>query len=159
MLEHVATFFSDVSEGNEAAIVLLASGYFGLMGLIGAIYGLWIRSWPMTEGNLVQSGLESMGPSMRADEQHFQAGVRYTYEVDGVEYEGSRLSPTYIMASANLRFLLKLQMRGIKKLGGDRVAVIYNPSNHTKSFLIKPGPATFLLPAMCILVSILLALY
>ena len=100
-----------------------------------------------------------MGPALRSDEQNYEVSVRYTYSVAGVDYVGYRLSPTLIFVSSNLRFILNWQMKRIKKLDDEKVIVLYNPSKPGKSFLIRPGVVTFILPSLFILIAITLALY
>lgn len=133
------SFFVDLFNGDTQAILIVATVYFVMMGLISFALSLRIRSWPMVRGTLLHSGLDPMSPSMRADEVNYSADLMYHYVVDGKEYEGKRLSPTYIVASANMRFLLTWQMSGITQLANEGVAVFYKPSNPKKSYLIKPG--------------------
>jgi len=159
MWHYIDSFFNAVLAGESQAIVTLVAIYFVLAGSYGLAYCIWIRSWPATEGKLTTAGLERWGPSMRAHEQDYIAHIQYMYSVGGVAFEGSRLSPTFVMVSANSRFVLNWQMKGIKKLGVDQVEVIYNPRNPRKSFLIKPGLPTFSLLMLCILVALLVLLY
>lgn len=131
--------FEKVIAGDTEAILIVATVYFVMAGLLSLILSLRIRSWPTTRGTLAHSNLDSMTPSMRADDVNYYADLKYSYVVDGVRYEGKRLSPTYIVASANLRFLLKWQISGITRLENNEVVVFYKPSAPQKSYLIKPG--------------------
>ena len=159
MLNSLKSFFDAVFAGDQQAIVLLTSIYFASAGVYWFVYCFRIKSWPATRGTLLNFDLENMGPAMRSDEQNYEASVKYTYNVAGKDYEGSRLSPTLIFVSSNLRFILNWQMRKINKLGAEQVAVLYNPSKPEKSFLIRPGIATFILPTILLLIAIMLALY
>ncbi len=111
------------------------------MGLISLIFQLRILSWPMINGTLVHSDLSRWGATNFADEQDYEAEVTYRYRVNGKQYEGKRLSPWYMLVSANMRFLLRWQLAGITRLTPEEVAVFYNPSAPEKSYLIKPGKA------------------
>ena len=139
MLNDLDSFFAAVFAGDEQAIILLVVIYAALVGLVGLAVCLRIRSWPAASGVLLSSGLETWGAAQRSDEQDYEAVVRYRYSVDGEAFEGKRLSPTYMIASSNLRFLLNWQMSGITRRGADKVDVFYNPAKPEKSFLIKPG--------------------
>lgn len=150
----MASFFEDVMSGDTHAILIVATVYFVMAGLLSLVLSLRIRSWPMVQGTLVRSGLDPMGPSMRADEVNYSADLEYHYIVDGVRHQGKRLSPTIIVASANLRILLNWQMSGITKLANEEIAVFYKPSNPKKSYLIKPGKIAL----SCIIGFILLPL-
>ena len=134
---------------------MLASIYFAVMGLFSLISCMRIRFWPTTSGVLLHSGLDTLGLGMRSDEHNYTADVRYSYRVAGKDYEGNRLSPTLVMMSTNLRFVLNWQMKGIKRLGVEQVVVLYNLSKPEKSFLIRPGMATFFLPLVFILISVI----
>ena len=72
-------------------------------------------------------------------EREYEAAVRYSYCVDGVDYENDQLNPWVVMATHNLRFLLKLQFRGIQRQAGDNVTVYYHPQKPQKSYLTIPG--------------------
>lgn len=135
----LASFFEELFRGETHAILTVATAYFVMTGLFGLILSIRIRSWPMARGTLIRSRLYSAVPSMTAGDRNYHVDLQYSYVVDDVRYEGHRLSPTYIVASANLRFLLTWQMRGISELGDDEIAVFYNPSAPEKSYLIRPG--------------------
>lgn len=154
MIKSITSFFQDVIDGDTHTILIVATVYFAMMGFISLALLLRIRSWPMVPGRLVHSSLNPMSPSMRADEVNYSVYLKYNYVVDGVKYEGKRLSPTYIVASANIRFLLTWQMSGITKVENEEVAVYYKPSNPIKSYLIKPGKITLI----CLIAIIMLPL-
>ena len=154
MPEAISTYFEAVIAGDEQAIKLLAAAYFATAFFLSFIYQLRIRSWPMTPGALAEKGLDRWGASMRADEQNYEANVRYQYSVDGVSYDCDRLSPWVVFVTANLRFVLNWQLRGIRKLSDDRVEVFYNPSNPKKSFLVKPGNIGLSITAGVVLLSV-----
>jgi len=149
--DKLSSFISQIKAGDEQAILALFLIYIMIMGLISLTFCLRIRFWPVTTGQLLSEGLDEMSPSMRADEQNFQADLRYKYYVDGTDYEGLRLSPTNIMASYNMRFLIHRQLRGVTRLAGDNVEVYYNPSKPRKSFLIRPGKSIFAILAVMII--------
>ena len=135
----IASFFEDLFNGDTHAILIVTTTYFVMAGLLSLILSLRIRSWPMVRGTLVHSNLGAMSPSMRASDVNYSADLQYNYLVDDNHYQGKRLSPAVIVASANLRFLLTWQLRGITKFANDEIAVFYKPSNPKKSYLIKPG--------------------
>lgn len=139
MANTLNSFFESLMSGDEQAILIVVAAYFALMGLISLIFQLRILSWPMTNGTLVHSDLSKWGASNFADEQDYEAEVKYHYQVDGKQYEEKRLSPWYMVVSANMRFLLRWQLTGITRLTPEEVAVFYNPSAPEKSYLIKPG--------------------
>ena len=68
VLRELDSFFAAAYAGNEPAIILLASIYVAIVGLVSLAVGLRIRS-------------ESA--AQRSDEQDYEAAVRYRYNVDG----------------------------------------------------------------------------
>ena len=141
MANTLNSFFERVMSGDEQAILIVVAAYFALMGLISLIFQLRILSWPMINGTLVRSDLSRWGATNFADEQDYEAEVKYHYRVNGKQYEGKRLSPWYVLVSANMRFLLRWQLARITRLTPDEVPVFYNSSAPEKSYLIKPGKA------------------
>ncbi len=155
MANTLNSFFERVMSGDEQAILIVVAAYFALMGLISLTYQVRILSWPMINGTLVRSDLSRWGASNRADEQDYEAEVTYHYRVDGKHYEGKRLSPWYMLVSANMRFLLRWQLAGITRLTPEDVAVFYNPSAPKKSYLIKPGKAGLCVTAAMVVLPII----
>lgn len=98
-----------------------------------------IRSWSNTRGNLIQSDIEAGIVSTQKSDQNFMVSVLYEYSVDGVKYQGNRLSGWLIWVTYNFRFLLEKQLKGIMQNNDGSVVVYYNPRNPQKSFLIKPS--------------------
>ncbi|MEP1230765.1 MAG: DUF3592 domain-containing protein [Litorimonas sp.] len=134
------SFFQDLLSGDRAAILNVIAGYFFLCGICGLLYWRRVRSWPQISGTLIKSEIGKLGNSMRADEQSYTAKLRYQYSVGGEEYESKRLSSIQVVASTNMRALLRWQMRYITYLDKDKneIAVFYDPKKPQKSYLIKP---------------------
>ena len=139
MMSAIDSIYDGAVNGDEQTWVFLFAIYFLLCGLISLIVQIRILNWAETRGTLVQSQVGTWSPAVSADEVDFHANVRYNYTVADTVYEGHRLSPTFIIVSTNLRFILRWQMKGITHLSRDEVMVFYKPSNPKKSYLIKPG--------------------
>ncbi|MGH1483031.1 MAG: DUF3592 domain-containing protein [Geminicoccales bacterium] len=125
--------------GDEQALLIIVAIYFSLAGLASLVFQLRILSWPMINGILVHAKISRWGVPDSASEQNYEVNVKYLYQVDGKQYDGYRLSPWHIFASGILKFLLRIQLKGITELSTKEVAVFYNPSAPEKSYLIKPG--------------------
>jgi len=117
--------------------------WFSLYTLIVCIYSMVfqirMRSWPYTQGDLIELGLDTFGTSFTRSDQDYKANALYNYSVSGVNYSGTRVSPWLMIVSHNLRFVLKKQMSYVLQSTDGKVAVFYNPNNPQKSFLIIPG--------------------
>ena len=129
----LSTFLDDLLSGDRDAIILAAAGYFALMGMISLVVCFRLSRWPSVVGVLHEEGIDG------SLERSYTALVRYSYSVDGVTYEGNRLSAWYMMVTHNLRALLKLQFRLIERHEGANVTVFYNPRKPQKSYLDVPG--------------------
>lgn len=141
----MSEFIAQLLDGDRDAILLAAAAYFALMGVIAVLRCIHIGRWSSTTGVLESAGIERTGSvAFEKSDQEYEAQVRYRYRVDGTEYLGTRLNGWSIMATYNLRFILKYQFRGIERLDGDHVVVYYNPYDPAKSYLDVPGLTSIL---------------
>jgi len=141
-------FLNDILAGERTAIIQAAAVYFAVMGLWSIGFCIRLRRWPSVVGILEEAGLRQFGAASTKSDQTFAANVLYQYEVNGEHYEGSRLSPSIMLVSSNVRALLRWQLKGIERLGGDRVRVFYNPTKPRKSYLIVPPNRTIAIAAV-----------
>ena len=147
----MSSFLDRLLAGDREAIILVAAGYFALMGLIALVHMFRLSRWPSVVGVLHEEGIEGSGiGAMSLDEREYQAMVRYSYSVDGKTHEGDRLNGWYVTATHNLRTLLKFQFQGIERHEGAKVTVYYNPRKPQKSYLDVPGwRSMVLVGALC----------
>lgn len=139
IFDYFADMWHLALQGNKQGILFYGSLYFLLVGSYSIIYQMKVRSWPITRGHLISSSVKGSGVDMGTSDQNFMTNIRYEYTVDGIKYKGNRLSMIVIVASYNLRFLLKKQLEGVMKNDDGSVVVFYNPNRPQKSFLIKPS--------------------
>ncbi len=93
------------------------------------------RKWPNVAGQLNSLGVVKFGGTETSlSEQDYRSKALYTYHVDGVVYEGKRVSPWVVVASHNARFVLDKQHAAIEHLPNGSVKVFYNPHNPKKAF-------------------------
>ena len=140
-------FLTNLMAGERAAILVAAAAYFAFFGLWSVIFCVRVRQWPSIIGTLDVATLTKFGWAMVTSDQDYRANVRYKYEVNGQTYEGTRLSPTVMIASYNVRALLRWQMRGIERTGDNGARVYYKASNPAKSYLIVPSNRTIAIVA------------
>lgn len=131
-------FIDQLKSGDPKTWLLLFAMYCLVLGGYALFYCLRIRRWPSVFGELKQSNVELLSASATTSDQNYSAQVSYTYNVDGKEYQGRRLSPFIIIASYNLRFLLRLQMKHVETRDDGWVRVFYNPQRPDKSYLTPP---------------------
>ena len=133
-------FVSDLLAGERNAVIIAAAIYFAACGVFATVNALRHSRWPVVVGVLLEAEVaRTGGSSFRVDEWEFAGRVRYRYEVDGVRFEGDRLSPYLVMATYNLRFLIRWQLGWIERVGVDGVRVRHHPTNPRKSYLIGVG--------------------
>lgn len=136
MFTYIQQMFEITLQGEKQGIWFFASLYcFVLCG-----YSFWFqlgtRGWPTTRGNLAQSLLDTFEYNSVPSEQVYRAMATYTYSVDNVKYEGTKISPWVFVASYNARDVLKRQMNKIQMYSDGSVRVRYNPRNPKKSYLL-----------------------
>lgn len=78
------------------------------------------------------------GSCFVAVDQDYVIKLAYDYEVDGVQYRGTRLSPVVMTASGAGKAVLDYALSNLQQHDG-KVDVFYNPRSPEKSFLQKPG--------------------
>ena len=103
------------------------------------VFQIRTRSWPFTEGELAELGVETFGAESTLSDQDYASTALFQYEVDGSAFEGTKISPWIFVASHNARFVLQRQLGAVQWLSDDKVKVFYNPRKPKKSFLIVAG--------------------
>lgn len=88
---------------NSSIFLFIFFGVFFLIGFLTLGKGLWeaYRSsrasrWPTVSGNIAELELED---DSTGESTTYEVKVRYTYAVDGAEYEGTRLAFGYLGSS------------------------------------------------------------
>lgn len=139
-------------QGDVQAILFWAVVYCGVVGLASLVFQLRIRSWPAAPGVLAKEGVERWGgPRWVKSDQQYSLKSSYVYRVEGLVYEGRRVSAWVVVASHNARAVLHAQLKGVQRHADGTVSVFYNPKRPEKSYLIKPG-----VPGLLITLSIIL---
>jgi len=124
-------------QGDVQGIWFWAALYAFTLCTYSLIFQLRTRTWPVTQGELIEASVEKFGVTeRRTSDQNYMSGALYHYSVSGTAYEGTRISPWIIVASHNARFILEKQMSSIQKYPAGKVKVFYNPKKPKKSFLI-----------------------
>jgi hypothetical protein len=111
---------------------------FLLVGFVALGFGLWnarrsLRAgmWPTVRGRLTDVSLKENSSGGSEGGPTFGVSVRYTYAVDGVTYEGSRLAFGYLSSSGRAAHDLIIQKLEL----ANSVLVRYDPANPAVSCL------------------------
>jgi len=127
-------------DGQLEGVLFFAAAYAVLVGTYSLLMQLSILlRWKTTQGRIETLESAKFGAAMRLSEQDYVNNALYHYRVEGVEYEGTRLSPWVMSASHNAKVFLELQRKGITWVSEGMAEVYYNPKSPKKSFLIKPS--------------------
>lgn len=138
-------FIDQLKNGNPETWLLVFAMYCLVTGCYALFYCLRISRWPSVIGELTRKEIAVWSSNAVVSEQDYFVQLSYLFNVDGEEYRGHRLSPFIIIASHNLRFLLRLQMKHVEISDGGKVRVFYNPSRPEKSYLIPPRATGYIL--------------
>ncbi len=137
-------------QGQAQGIWFWASTYLVIVCIYSLIFQIRTRFWPFVQGEIVKVEVDKFGGTdLVKSNQEYVSKALYTYNVSGVDYEGTRISPWVFVASHNARFVLEKQMSYIQVLPGGKVKVYYNPQNPKKSYLIVAGKA-----GICVTISL-----
>lgn len=127
-------------QGQARGIFFYVAIYAFVLLFYSIIFQIRVNSWPSTTGNIENIGIRYFGGKEWAKtNQEYVATSLYTYTVEGIKYHGRRISPWAIVASHNMLFILKHQLKNVQHTGDGNVKVFYSPRNPKKSYLIKPG--------------------
>ncbi|MEW4455147.1 DUF3592 domain-containing protein [Bremerella sp. JC817] len=101
-------------------------------GMIDVVQGYSAEKWPTAKGDIVDARLRSFASGKGGT--RFEAKVKYTYQVNGANYEGERIGFGYGVTDSQ-----ELPQKIVNKLkSGKQVEVRYNPKRPEDSALI-PG--------------------
>ena len=140
MIEYAQHMWELAAEGKPEGILFVAALYLLAVCTWSLIGQLRMRRWPSVEGVLLDAGTRKIGGgAWNLSDQEYANKVRYDYVVNGVSYQGNKLSPWIIQASHNLKVVLRRQLQKVGVAEDGRVTVYYNPRNPGKSVLIKPA--------------------
>ena len=127
-------------QGQTQGIWFWAALYTFVVCVFSLIFQIRTRYWPSTQGELAEFGVEKFGATdWVKSNQDYVSKALYKYNVSGVAYDGTRISPWIFVVSHNARFVLERQMSSIQRFPDGKVKVFYNPNNPKKSFLIIAG--------------------
>ena len=137
-------YFQDMwqlaSQGQAQGIWFWAALYVFIVCVYSLIFQIRTRYWPFTPGELAELEVEKHGATESVkSNQDYTSTALYKYNVSGVAYDGTKISPWVFVVSHNARFVLKKQMSSIQRLPDGKVKVFYNPNNPKKSYLITAG--------------------
>jgi hypothetical protein len=137
----VAWLKSHLANPQRAPFVAAAGGFGLLVFLFGLAFMRYVRQasrWPVVPGRVVASGVESYrkwwadGSYSRRYRTHYKSSVLYTYEVNGRQYTGDRLTIGVNVSATVPGFGERTAARYPV---GTEVEVHYNPQNPGESVL------------------------
>ena len=135
----MSEFIESLLAGDQNAIIKAVLAYFVIVGCYAIFVTFRMSRWPSVIGQLHSIGEKAGVPSWSPDEQNFTGHARYTYTINGINYENDCLSPFYLLASYNLRFLIRWQLRFVERVKPDGVRIYYHSKKPKKSYLIRIG--------------------
>ena len=149
LIDAITSTTASAANGDEQSIVLLGAIYVLLVCSYSVVWQIRMNAWPHVTGRLETLGIRKFGATEWAiTDQEYVSDALYTYRVGGEEYNGKRVSPWVMVASHNLRSLLRLQQTGVEVRHGNEVTVYYNPRRPRKSFLVRTGPVSQIFAAL-----------
>jgi hypothetical protein len=158
MIEYLQSMLELVLRKELQGIHFWATLYV-LFVLIGSLWHvLRVRTWPSTEGQLLQIGIRPLGtPDLQTNHQDYVPGALYEYQVNGNYYEGQDISVWKMSASGMLKNAAYLLPKQVQVDAFGKVIVHYNPKCPRKSLLLRPGWASIIF--LCLLMIITTGFY
>ncbi|MCP9291967.1 DUF3592 domain-containing protein [Gracilimonas sediminicola] len=157
LTEYLSEMWSLLLAGSTQGVFFWAAVYTCVVLLISVVYQIRTSLWPGVAGTLIKNDLQRFGAAeWDKSEDDYITETAYSYQVNGKEYKGHRLTAWTVVASHNFRFILKKQLSRIKKNQEGGVIVFYNPKKPEKSYLIKPEIAGIITTALLAVLPFLL---
>ena len=140
MSDYIEEMWRLALQGDAQGVWFWVAFYTFLVCAYSVVFQVRTRGWPRTEGKLVRASVEPFGArEMDPSARDYRATALYGYEVSGVAFDGTRISPWVFVVSHNLTFLLEKHLSVIERLPDGGVRVYYNPRNPRKSYLAVAG--------------------
>lgn len=129
-----------------ASYALVAIGY-------SAIKQIRVLGWPSVKGQLERAEIRKVSLRERLKStQDFVAAADYSYEVNGVEYQGSKISTRAMLSSRNARSVIKRHLEYVQQNANGELTVFYNPQKPANAILILPSRISIIFAsALCLL--------
>jgi Protein of unknown function (DUF3592) len=144
---------SHIDNPSRAPFVMAAGAFglvTGLFALVCTVIVLHSRRWPTTPGRIIAAGTEQFKdrePDSGGSRTLYKSFVQYTYEVNGHQYTGDRVS-LGVTISSTIPALARRQ--AAKFQPGAEVTVYYNPLDPTDCCLNPRSWWFLLIWAVCI---------
>ncbi len=144
-------------QGKAQGIWFFASLYTVVLCVYSIIFQVKTRFWPFVEGVLIEIGVDKFGKTEWVkSNQDYVSNALYKYNVSGVNYEGTRVSPWVVVVNHNAKFVLKKQMSSVQQLPDGKIKVFFNPKKPRKSFLIIAGKVGICITALISILPLVL---
>ena len=139
-MEMIDRLMDRLLSGDKDVIVAVVCAYAVVCVAWSLIHQLRVRRWPGVRGMLLREGLKEFGSGSAVPAlQDYAHDVRYRYVVNGQKYVGSRVGVWAMVASRNLRCLLRAELKQVNAAPDGSVTVYYSPRRPAKAVLVKPG--------------------
>lgn len=132
--------FQLASAGRLQGIWFWAALYAFVVCTYSLVFQIRTRYWANTKGKLTSLDINTFGArEWSLSDQEYVGQALYAYTVNGIHYDGTRISPWLFVASHNAKIILHKQLSKIQQYPDGKVKVFYNHKNPRKSYLILPG--------------------
>lgn len=133
-IEVPSQVYSAITNGDFEGFI--AAGLFlsGLSGFFSLYMQFRMDKWLTTTGVLKLSDSQQLGSSAIASDRKYTHKLSYTYEVNGITYTGTELSPWKVVTNS-AALLQHIQPNPET----DEVKVIYNPRHPSHTYLKRCG--------------------
>lgn len=127
-------FFKGLTRYLIAFGFIGAGTYWGIGAVIVLLRGKRSRSWPSVTGVVYWSGIESRAAEGEGSAVEFTPRIKYTYVVNGTEYENSRGVHSLLEEWGSKEWAEEV----LRRFASGAVVVFFDPRNPARSVL-QPG--------------------
>lgn len=141
-------------KSTVAILIVIAMVGAGVVCVLVGMRSYATAEWPSVEGRVISASVdraERMDQDTRRVTYRYTPVVRYSYSVDGQEYEGTKITYTQGQYRTESRAREDLEPYPV----GGQVTVYYDPQN-PKSLVLEPGgdPMLFVVAGLLVVVGV-----
>ena len=153
LIQYLQQVWAMAVAGQAQGIFFFVASYAFVALGYSVIKQVRLLSWSSVQGKLERAEITkvSLGERLKSN-QDFVATAVYHYQVDGVDYEGSKISTRAMLSSRNARFILKRHLEYVQQNANGELTVFYHPQKPANALLILPSwLSIFFASALCVL--------
>lgn len=139
-IQYLQQVWAMAANGQAQGIFFFIASYAFVALGYSVVQQVRVLSWPSVQGKIERAEIRKVSLSERLKSaQDFVATAVYHYQVDGIEYEGNKISTRAMLSSRNARYILKRHLEYVQQNADGELTVFYHPQKPANAVLFLPS--------------------